>query len=170
MPCRRPVTSISYPKSVCNMFHSVHIEYRLPSTEWNTQALLWGVYPALPAEYLESVPSTEAAENLSGRKSCWMQLGFALLTEAILMFYWFFDLFFSAPASIYTLSLYLRHEEQPNGEKKQKTAGFGPGPRVSTSGLARTKLQNKSANDDSWRCLILTHLQFYWMINSFPLH
>lgn len=43
-----------------------------------------------------------------------MQLGLALLTEAILMFYWFFDLFFSAPASIYTLSLYLRHEEQAN--------------------------------------------------------
>lgn len=76
-------------------------------------SVLWGVYPALPDEYLESVPSAEAAKHLSGRKSRWMQLGLALLTEAILMFYWFFDLFFSAPASIYTLSLYLRHKEQP---------------------------------------------------------
>lgn len=74
---------------------------------------LWGACSALPAEYLESVSSTEVAENLSGRKSCWLQLGLALLTEGILMFYWFFDLFFSAPASMYTPSLY-RHKEQAN--------------------------------------------------------
>lgn len=74
---------------------------------------LWGAYSALPAEYLESVSSTEVAENLSGRKSCRLQLGLALLTEGILMFYWFFDLFFSAPASMCTPSLY-RHKEQAN--------------------------------------------------------
>lgn len=98
------------------------------------------------------------------------QLGLAPLTEVILMFYWFFDLFFSAPASKYTFSLYLLHEEPPNRQNNCPTftptpyTGFGPDPclhRALPEQGCRTRVQNKGANDDSWRCLIMTHLLFY---------
>lgn len=98
----RPVTSRSFTK-ICFFLFMLNIVSSPPNE------ILWGVYPALPPEYLESVPSTHTVENLSRRKSSWL---LALVTEAILMFYWFFDLFFSCPTSIYTLSLYLRHKYQ----------------------------------------------------------
>lgn len=79
------------------MFHPVYIL----NIWWNTCA-------PLPAEYLESVSSTKVAENPSGWKGCWLQLG--LLTEAILMFYWFFwFIFFCSGLLIHTH----RHKANP---------------------------------------------------------
>lgn len=73
------------------------------------------LHPLLPAESLDSVPSTEVKGNLSRQKSCWMQLHLALLTEAILMFYWFFWFIFFCPSlHIHALALSL-----PWGTAKQ---------------------------------------------------
>lgn len=130
------------------MFHFVYIMCSVSCPPNEIHILLWGVYPASPAEYLESVPSTKAAENLPGRKSCSMQLGLALLTEAILMFYWFSWFFFSCSSlHIHTLAL-------------PSLWGTGcphpcQGLCASASGLARRRVHNTSCNDDSW-FLILT--------------
>lgn len=117
---------------------------------------------ACSAKHLEALLSAGAAENLSLQKSCWIQQGLALLTEAILMFYWFFDYFFSAPASTYTLLLHLCQEEQQN--KQKPLSAFGPGPCVSTSGIART-----SGSIDSWTRRSLPNLLFWWMISCFTM-
>lgn len=61
---------------------------------------------ACSAKHSEALLSAGAAENLSLQKSCWIQQQrLALLTEAILMFYWFFYLFIFFCSSLHMHTL-----------------------------------------------------------------